>query len=70
MAMAWDEKRTVLVELGNCRPFSDIGGRHLLRLNNTTQRRQELAERLQTAGASATTTGTEWHTAGDFSVPG
>jgi predicted nucleotide-binding protein len=70
MAMARDENRTVLVELGNCRPFSDIGGRYVLRLNNSTQRRQELAERLQTAGADASLSGTDWHTAGDFSVPG
>jgi len=69
MAMAWDENRTVLVELGNCRPFSDIGGRHVLRLNDTTQRRQELAERLQAAGADARISGTDWHTAGDFSIP-
>jgi predicted nucleotide-binding protein len=68
MAMARDETRTVLVELGHCRPFSDIGGRHVLHLNNTSQRRQELAERLKMAGADVRTTGTDWHTAGDFSI--
>ena len=69
MAMAWDEDRTVLVELGNCRPFSDIGGHYLLRMNNSTGRRQELAERLQAAGAAASMSGTDWHRAGDFSIP-
>ena len=69
MAMARDENRTVLVELGTCRPFSDIGGRHVLRINNSTPRRQELAERLRTAGAAVNTAGTDWHTAGDFSTP-
>ena len=69
MAIARDQRRTVLVELGNCRPFSDIGGRHVLRLNNTTQRRQELAERLQMAGAAASMSGIDWQTSGNLTVP-
>ena len=66
MAMGRSPERTVLVELGVLRPFSDIGGRHVIRLNNTTQRRQELAQRLQTAGCPVNLSGTDWHTAGDF----
>jgi len=66
MAMAWDENRTILVELGQCRPFSDIGGRHVLRLDNSTGRRQELAQRLASTGLAVDTTGTDWHTAGSF----
>lgn len=69
MAMAWDPKRTVLVELGTCRPFSDLGGRHLIHLNNSSTRRQELAQRLQIAGAAVKMTGTDWHNTGDFSTP-
>lgn len=66
MAMAWDEKRTVIVELGRCRPFSDIGGRHVLRLDDSSQRRQELAQRLGAAGLAVDMTGTDWHRAGEF----
>lgn len=66
MAMAWDENRTVLVELGQCRPFSDLGGRHVLRLDGSSQRRQELAQRLASTGLAVDLTGTGWHTAGDF----
>jgi predicted nucleotide-binding protein len=66
MAMAWDENRTVLVELGRCRPFSDIGGRHVLRLDGSSERRQELASRLRSAGLLVDTSGTDWHRAGDF----
>jgi predicted nucleotide-binding protein len=68
MAMGRNEDRTVLVELGICRPFSDIGGRHVVRMSDSTERRQELAQRLQAAGAAVRMTGTDWHTAGDFSV--
>ena len=66
MAIGRSEDRTVLVELGKLRPFSDIGGRHTIRLDNSSQRRQELAQRLQIAGCPVNTDGTDWHTAGDF----
>ena len=66
MAMGRSEDRTVLVELGTLRPFTDIGGRHTIRLDNTTQRRQELAQRLEAAGCPVNREGTDWHTAGDF----
>jgi predicted nucleotide-binding protein len=68
MAMGRSPDRTVLVELGELRPFSDVGGRHVIRLDNTTQRRQELAQRLETAGCPVSMTGTDWHRAGDFMV--
>ena len=66
MAMARDQDRTVLVELGNLRPFSDIAGRHAIRLTNNSQQRQELAQRLVAAGCPVNMQGTGWHTAGDF----
>ena len=66
MAMARSQDRTILVELGNLRPYSDIGGRHTLRLDNSTQRRQELAKRLQAAGCPVKLDGIGWHDAGDF----
>ena len=66
MAMGCSQNRTVLVELGNLRPFSDVGGIHTIRFNNSSQHRQELAQRLQTAGCPVNLSGTDWHTAGDF----
>ena len=68
MAMGRNENRTILVELGTLRPFSDIAGRHVVRLGNTTQRRQELAQRLEAAGCPVNLEGTDWHTAGDFAA--
>ena len=66
MAIASAEERTILVELGNLRPFSDIAGRYTIRLDNTSQRRQELAKRLEVAGCPVNLEGTDWHSAGDF----
>ena len=69
MALGRDAKRTVLVEIGDVRPFSDVGGRHVVRLNNDVSRRQELAARLRTAGCNVDLSGIAWHTTGDFTPP-
>jgi len=69
MAMGRAPSRTVLVELGELRPFSDVAGRHAVRMSNGADRRQALAQRLKTAGCSVNTGGTDWLTAGDFTPP-
>ncbi len=66
MAMGRHPDRTVLVELGTLRPFSDTAGLHVIRIDGSTQRRQDLAQRLMTAGCPANMGGTDWHKAGDF----
>lgn len=69
MALGRDPRRTVLVEVGEVRPFSDVAGRHAIRLTNDVARRQELASRLATAGCQVNLAGTDWHTTGDFTAP-
>lgn len=58
--------RTILVQIGNLRPFSDIAGRHFIRLKNSSKSRQELAGRLKLAGCEVDLSGTDWHDAGLF----
>jgi predicted nucleotide-binding protein len=70
MAMGRCPKRTILVEIGRMRPFSDVGGRHAVRLNNSAEQRKELAQRLQTAGCKVNLLGKDWLSAGDFEGPG
>lgn len=69
MAMGRHADRTVLVELGQIRAFSDIHGRHAVRLDDTVSKRQDLADRLSTAGCSVDLSGRDWHSAGDFTPP-
>lgn len=60
MAMGRAPARTVLVQCGDLRPFSDIGGRHALRWDNTPEGRAELAARLRRAGCDVDTDGIDW----------
>lgn len=69
MALGRDPKRTILVEIGDVRPFSDVAGRHAIRLNNNVDRRQEFANRLKTAGCAVDLSGSDWHDSGDFTAP-
>lgn len=69
MAFGRNPKHTILVEVGDMRPFSDVTGRHVIRMTNEIAKRQELATRLTTAGCHVNTTGIDWHTAGDFTAP-
>ena len=69
MAMGRNSDRTILVELGDVRPFSDVAGRHAIRLDPSAAMRKELAQRLETAGCAVDMTGSNWLTAGDFTPP-
>jgi predicted nucleotide-binding protein len=70
MAMAYFPERTVLVQVGWIRPFSDIAGIHAIRMDNSLENRRDLAQRLKMAGCEIKdlNAGIEWHTAGDFSI--
>lgn len=68
MGMGRDPDRTILVELGTLRPFSDVYGRHVVRMDNSTQRRQELALKLQAAGCPVNLSSIDWQTAGNFDL--
>ena len=69
MAMGKFPERTVLVQVGKVRPMSDISGLHILRLNNSSETRQELAERLKDAGCAVKIENkTNWHKEGNFEL--
>jgi predicted nucleotide-binding protein len=69
MAMGRNPDSTVLVQVGEIRPFSDIGGRHVVHLSNAATTRSEFATKLANAGCNVnTTSGTDWLTEGDFDI--
>jgi predicted nucleotide-binding protein len=68
MAMALFPDRTVLVEFGEVRLFTDVSGRHTIRLSNDEGSRHSLAHRLEVAGAAVKWSGA-WRIAGDLTPP-
>lgn len=66
MALGLFPDRTIVVEVGRIRPASDLFGRHTIRMDNSTSKRQDLADRLETAGCAVSLRGRDWHCAGDF----
>jgi len=71
MALASFPQRTVLIQAGWSRPFSDIAGMHMVKIDNSVERRREFARRLQMAGCEVRdiNMNIDWQTAGDFSLP-
>ena len=67
MAFGKDPNSTVLVQIGELRPFSDIGGRHVVHLSDQPTSRQEFVTKLANAGCNVDTSGTDWLSAGQFS---
>jgi predicted nucleotide-binding protein len=70
MAMAHFPDRTVLVQVGWSRPFSDIAGIHSIKMDNTLEKRRDLARRLKLAGCEIIDldSSIEWQTAGNFAL--
>ena len=66
MAIARNEKRTIMVQIGDVKDFSDIAGRHVLRLDGSPERRQSFVQRLKNAGCKVVLTGTDWLSIGSF----
>ena len=67
-AMGKYPDHTVLVQVGKLRPFSDISGRHVVRMTGGAESRHAFVGRLRSAGLDAQTDGTDWLSEGDFSI--
>lgn len=57
--------RTVIMEIGEVKSFSDAAGRHVVRYDGSPAKRHALSERLRVAGLNINTSGQDWLTAGD-----
>ena len=68
MAFGRAANSTVLVQVGDVKPFSDVGGRHVTRLTNDPESRSELVTKLRNAGCAVDDGGTDWYSIGNFSA--
>ncbi|MFD5824308.1 TIR domain-containing protein [Lentzea sp. NPDC060358] len=66
IADAIDRQRTILVDVGPVKPFSDASGRLVVRFDGSASKRNNLAERLRLAGLEVNTSGDDWLSDGDF----
>ncbi|WP_218011149.1 TIR domain-containing protein [Herbidospora mongoliensis] len=60
MALAVSPRRTILVEMGDLRPISDIGGRNVIHLDGSPATMGKLVERLKSAGCAVDDRGGDW----------
>ncbi len=68
LALGRHPEKTLLVEIGSLRKFSDIAGKHMVRLNGEYAARNDLANRLENLGCKVDRQGTHWTKTGDFRV--
>lgn len=68
MAFGRNPNRTLLIEVGRVKAFSDVAGRYVVKLTNDPEKRKDVAERLHTAGCAVSTVGNEWLQVGEFSI--
>ena len=68
MALGIEASRTIIVEIGKVKPFSDLSGRHVIKLNNDSEKRNNLKQRLENAGCPVNTKGSDWLKKGSFEI--
>jgi len=68
LAFGYHPDRTLLVQVGEMRPFSDVAGRHVIHLDNSAEARSDVASRLAAAGCDVDIkSSADWYSEGDFS---
>jgi len=68
MAFGTHPDRTLLIEVGEVKAFSDVAGRHIVKLSNSSDSRNDIAERLRTSGCDVSTSWNDWLKIGNFDV--
>jgi len=68
MAFGSHPDSVVLVQVGWVKPFTDVGGTHVTHMNNSPEKRSELATKLKTAGCEVDMGASDWYSTGNFEV--
>lgn len=66
MALGRNERATILVQIGDLRPFSNVAGRQVVHLSNDPASRRELVRRLGAAGCAVDDADDDWLRLGNF----
>lgn len=66
LALGAHPKKTVMVQVGRVKSFSDIGGRHMVRLTNDEASRNSFANRLARICPAVNRIGNDWMHVGKF----
>jgi predicted nucleotide-binding protein len=66
LALGAHPEKTVIVQVGRVRPFSDIAGKHIVKLSDAISTRNDLANRLGKIGCRVDRSGSDWMSAGKF----
>ena len=66
LALGRHPGKTLLIQVGKVRGFTDIAGKHLIRLTNDFEKRNDVANRLRKIGCDVDTRGSDWTETGDF----
>jgi predicted nucleotide-binding protein len=64
LALGAHPEKTVIVQVGKVRPFSDIAGKHLVKLSDAISTRNDLANRLAKIGCEVNRVGSDWMSTG------
>ncbi len=66
IAIGTHQRKSIVVQVGQVKSFTDISGMHIVHLSNTDRSRNEFANRLEAVGCKVDKTGGHWLSAGSF----
>jgi predicted nucleotide-binding protein len=66
MAISSHPDRTVFVQVGEVKPFTDVGGLMITHLNNSFEKRNEFVTKLETAKCQVNRGNADWVSTGNF----
>jgi predicted nucleotide-binding protein len=66
VAIGAHHKKTVMVRVGDVKPFTDVGGMHIPNFSGDDKSRHDLANRLEDLGCKINRDGDHWLRTGDF----
>jgi predicted nucleotide-binding protein len=70
IAIGTHHRKTVIVQVGDVKPFTDMSGMHILHLTGSDQSRHDFANRLEDLDCKIDRAGDHWLRAGDFTPTG